>query len=78
MILVYCKLLFVLMGSFGYEKIRVRYEIPLVLAHPCTPATWRSRSDSQWDECDVGLNQNRIEFNNEWQASPSNFLLILP
>ena len=25
MILVYCKLLFVLMGSFGYEKIRTEF-----------------------------------------------------
>ena len=42
------------------QEIWVRFPVapilfgPRVLAHPCNPSTWRSRSDSRWDECDVG------------------------
>ena len=41
-------------GSLKFLRLpRLCHQLfgPRVLANPCNPATWRSRSDSRWDEC---------------------------
>ena len=43
----------ILVPSYWYHPIGTIIFAPRVLAYSCNPATWRSRSDSWWDECDV-------------------------